>query len=278
MGFDIYRFIWIFIHFIFDVYDYCTWLMFVIKTKCVEMLEPNRIESLSDDKYMIESTKKYLTKTPVHLAVILGTELPDFHALSKIIMWCLSAGIQHVSFYDHKGILAQFCFYFLGMPKILIQLQFLLLGILVANNSKIYDYLTNWKKETDKICWNINTNGTHGQIVYKNGLKKELSVNFLSPTDCQLKISEVCRELAANKQIHVDQINIEYLDDKFSEFLHPDPDLAIYFGDVCCTYGLLPWHIRLTEFISISTQKTMTIKTFLHTLFTFSKCEQRFGF
>ena len=44
-----------------------------------------------------------LTKRPSHLVVILGTETPDFQALSKFVIWGLAAGINYVSFYDHRG-------------------------------------------------------------------------------------------------------------------------------------------------------------------------------
>lgn len=93
-----------------------------------------------------------------------------------------------------------------------------------------------------------------------------------------MKISEICCELAADADTASDAINIKYLDEKFSKIIHPDPELAIYFGDICCTFGLLPWHIRLTEFVNVETQRALTIHTFLETLFKYAKCEQRFGF
>lgn len=151
-------------------------------------------------------------------------------------------------------------------------------GILQSKNFEMYDCTARWKRENDKILWNVNTNGINGsQIVYRNGQKKELSVNFLSPADGKPKISEISRELAADNQLSADHIDAKLLDAKFANILNPDPDLAIYFGNICCTYGLLPWHIRLTEFINIPSQSSLTVNTFLHTLCKYAKCEQRFG-
>lgn len=133
------------------------------------------------------------------------------------------------------------------------------------------------KKENDKIFWNVNKSGT-GQVVYKNGLKKQLAVNFLSPEDGKVKISEICRNIASDSTITKEQIYINYLDSKFQAIINPDPDLALYFGDICCTFGLLPWHIRLTEFYNIQSQRSLSVETFLNALFTYSKCEQRFGY
>lgn len=145
----------------------------------------------------------------------------------------------------------------------------------------MYDYIARWKgRENDKILWDVNRNGigSGSQIVYRNGQKKELSVNFLSPADCKPKISEISRQLAADNQLNVDEIDAKLLDAKFANILNPDPELAIYFGNTCCTYGLLPWHIRLTEFISVPSQSTLTVNTFLQTLCKYAKCEQRFGY
>lgn len=149
----------------------------------------------------------------------------------------------------------------------------------MSKNYKLYDHLAHWKKENDKIFWNVNKNGPCGsRIVYSNGLKKQLAVNFLSPDDGKVRISEICRNIAGEQITTPIDIDINYLDKKFMDIIHPEPEMAIYFGPICCTYGLLPWHIRLTEFINIPTQNGLTVNSFLRTLFTYSKCEQRLGF
>jgi len=238
----------------FDIKELCLWLALILKLKFSQILQINDRSNLLNDKCLIERNKNHLDKIPVHLAVILANEPPNFETLSKIIFWGLSAGIKNISFYDHKG-------------------------TLVTKHYELYDHLTKWKNDTDKIAWNANKNGLCGsQIVYKNGFKKELTVNFLSPDDGKLKISEICRSIATNNEITVDQINMDYLSEKFAEIIQPDPDLAIYFGEICCTYGMLPWHIRLTEFIAGKTQQNFTVDKFLGTLYMYAKCEQRFGY
>lgn len=101
MSVDIYKVIWLFLHFICDVLEYGVRLFFAAKSKVTIAIWRN---SLRSDKYLIESTRDYLTKIPSHLVIILGTETtPDFKILSKLIFWSLSAGIRNVSFYDYKG-------------------------------------------------------------------------------------------------------------------------------------------------------------------------------
>ena len=29
----------------------------------------------------------------------------------------------------------------------------------------------------------------------------------------------------------------------------PEAEMAIYLGPVCCMYGFMPWHARITEFL-----------------------------
>lgn len=273
---DIYGVIWYLLQFIFDIVDICCRFVILAKAKCKGIQRRFSGEDISSEKLLIDKNKSKLTKIPVHLAVILGLELPDFRALSKIIFWSLSAGIQNISFYDHQGNLTETIHFF-----VYIFIQHFLIsfsGILVSNNHKVYDYLLRWRKDNDKICWNANKRDICGsQVVYKNGFKKELSVNFLSPRECKLKIADVCRTMATDENLSSEQININSVHEKFSSIVSPDPDVAIYFGEICSTYGFLPWHIRLTEFFPIESQQTMTVYSFMETLFKFSKCEQRFG-
>lgn len=103
MFLDIYRVIWHILQFIFDVVDVCCRLVAFATARCKLIQRRLGGEDFSNEKLLIEKYKSKLSKIPAHLAVILGTELPDFRALSKIIFWSLSAGIQNISFYDHQG-------------------------------------------------------------------------------------------------------------------------------------------------------------------------------
>lgn len=149
----------------------------------------------------------------------------------------------------------------------------------MTNNHKLYKYLSQWRKDNERICWNINTRDIcSSQIIYQNGLQKELSVNFLSPRECKSKIAEVCRNLANDADISSKSLSIQAVNRHMLSIVKPDPDLALYFGSVCCTYGLLPWHIRLTEFLPIESQRKMTVNTFISKLYKYARCEQRFGY
>lgn len=59
-------------------------------------LSSESITSLSDKV-------KTFSKTPHHLAVIVGSEQVSYIDFCKIILWCLSAEISHISFYNNKN-------------------------------------------------------------------------------------------------------------------------------------------------------------------------------
>lgn len=103
MMFSVYKAIWVLLHTIFNIKDFVQQLLFIGKSKCSALWKGKQKANLPHDKYLIEQYKSCMKKIPQHLAVILGTEEPNFEALSKIVFWGLAAGIQHISFYDHKG-------------------------------------------------------------------------------------------------------------------------------------------------------------------------------
>lgn len=57
----------------------------------------------------------------------------------------------------------------------------------------------------------------------------------------------------------------------------PEPELAIVFNKYTCTFGLLPWHTRFTEFHTIMTSRYFDVEAFSKVLYSFSRCQQRFG-
>lgn len=108
---NIYSLTWYFLQFLFDVFEFiCGFVIYPVST--IKRYLPHRTENYVREKQFIESHKKHLDKIPYHLAVILGTEVPDFHVLSKMIFWCFSVGIPNISFYDHEGIALNSYYYF----------------------------------------------------------------------------------------------------------------------------------------------------------------------
>lgn len=138
------------------------------------------------------------------------------------------------------------------------------------------------KTDREQIIWGPDYNGTSEKIPPLNGYMSRLFVNFFEPEDGKgqmIKTTQTLADDVKEGRLDVDDITIELVDKKLNKHVWelPDPELALYFGGVCSNFGFLPWQTRLTEFLSIRTQSTVTSIDFVRSLYRFSKCEQRFG-
>lgn len=79
-----------------------------------------------------------------------------------------------------------------------------------------------------------------------------MQVQLLSYTDGKKEIALLAQSLGKGVitgALKVEEVVPELLKNKLELNGLPDPDLAIVCGKTCSTYGLLPWHIRTTEFL-----------------------------
>lgn len=207
-------------------------------------------KSTKSDKILIDECKQLCDKIPKHIVLILGERQLDFASISNIIFWASLADIKCISIYDYTGA-------FLAKRQ-----RFL--KYLEAEKNLFYDPSTR--------------NIGHGSVVYKNGVQHSISLNILDPRQSKFQMSELCKGIARSGE-PTHQLNVNSIDRIISESEQyvSDPELGLYFDDVCCTYGLLPWQLRLTEFFNVKFYSTINVTHFLDALCTYSKCEQRFG-
>lgn len=115
----------------------------------------------------------------------------------------------------------------------------------------------------------------------KNGYKQDISIEFLDSLENKMHLNNVCRRMCTPgpHAIKSSDVSISFVDQQFNKELQcaADPELAFFFGEICCTYGLSPWQIRLTEFAAIVIRPHIGVDSFLSGLYMYSKCEQRFG-
>lgn len=107
-------------------------------------------------------------------------------------------------------------------------------------------------------------------------------INIFSYKDGRPQIVECIRQIA-NGYIDCEKKANEFTSEEFGKALTtlynslPEPDLVLYTGPYCTTYGLLPWQIRLTEFIQLSLDHSVDIYSYIGALYKYNKCDQRFG-
>ena len=155
-------------------------------------------------------------------------------------------------------------------------------GVLKDTHFEVYNQLESRKFNVDdeQIVWVPHMKRENKErLPHKNGYAKRVVVDFLGPEDGKHEMAGLCKSFC-DEDVKLDEIDVKFIDKRLKErnFTIPDPDLALYFGQSCGSYGLLPWQIRLTEFMSISpTLKMLNISDFTDILFKYAKCEQRYG-
>lgn len=112
---------------------------------------------------------------------------------------------------------------------------------------------------------------------YKNGFTRKVRIAVLDLEDGQKRIVDAAKQLLTSSRS--DELNVDYLDNylRNGNGDMPDPDLAIYCGKLCSTYGYMPWQLRVTEFINLKTHHGVTLRDFYDILKAYGECEQRCG-
>lgn len=141
------------------------------------------------------------------------------------------------------------------------------------------------KGHIESIIWGKKTK-TH-ELIKKNGTKngvtsaQKLHLNIFSLSDGKGALVELTKSLcqsAVSGHMRASDINQDIIDEHLQAELDiPDPELALICGDVCSTYGFLPWQIRVTEFLQLQSHHNIQVQEFMLLLKRYGKCVQRFG-
>uniref|UniRef100_A0A672PUQ9 ditrans,polycis-polyprenyl diphosphate synthase [(2E,6E)-farnesyldiphosphate specific] n=1 Tax=Sinocyclocheilus grahami TaxID=75366 RepID=A0A672PUQ9_SINGR len=152
------------------------------------------------------------------------------------------------------------------------------------NNSRLMEGILKQQQEllgmdSSKYSVEFMKNGTDKQE--HQVLSCQSVVKVLSPDDGRLSIvqaaQQLCRAVELKEKTSKD-INVTVLDSLLRESKNiPDPDLVLKFGPVESTLGFLPWHIRLTEIISMPSHVDVSYDDLFGALQRYAMCDQRLG-
>lgn len=208
----------------------------------------------SDIKLILEHVPR-VTKKLKHLVVLVDSDQHTLSDLARMVIWSLVAGISYVSFYDLSDNLKE--------TEELLFLE-------VEKKKKGVPGCIKWLNKPD-------LNG------YSYGLQAHtIAVNIFTHRDGAPMIAQCIQRISEDRVICNRESN-EYTAQELDDVLRlmypciPDPDLVLYTGPVCCTKGLLPWQIRLTEFVQLSINHSVNIDNYVGALYRYNKCDQRFG-
>lgn len=200
-----------------------------------------------------------LEKLPVHIGLLMAEEELSYTDTANLVVWCMAVGISYVSVYDHHGIFQK-------------------------NNSRVLEEIVRQQQDLlgidgSKYSVEFLSNGSDKQQHQVLSLRS--SVKLLCPDDGKQSIVQAAQQLCRsveNRERSSQDISVSMLDSLLRESKNvPDPELVVKFGPVDSTLGFLPWHIRLTEFISLPSHRGVSYEDLFGALQRFSSCQQRLG-
>ncbi|XP_016972061.2 dehydrodolichyl diphosphate synthase complex subunit NUS1 [Drosophila rhopaloa] len=230
------------------------------------------------ERRVLTDCRSQLTKTPQHLVLVISPTDAGVDAvlLRRIFDFALDVGIKHVSLYDRRT-----------KDK-----GYVDLADICRSSSEEQGGSFKWPPTSSPSkAENPPKNGekTNGYVNGANGSHStQLQLYQISAADGHALIADVCRELYEGRETPVVQNLLkqkrEALTEQISDMLNkrlgfvaPEPELGIVFARQTCTYGLLPWHVRFTEFHTHPSGRHFNVETFANILSKYSRCEQRWG-
>ncbi|KAM9383298.1 dehydrodolichyl diphosphate synthase complex subunit NUS1 [Phaethornis superciliosus] len=197
-----------------------------------------------------------LQKLPVHMGLVVTEEEPSYADMASLVVWCMAVGISYVSVYDHNGIFKR-------------------------NNSRLMDEILKQQQELLGLDCSKYTVEFSNQDKADQVLNCQSTLKVLSPEDGKADIVKAAQnfcQLVAQQQRTYTDLDVNVLDNLLSSTNgFPDPDLVLKFGPVDSTLGFLPWHIRLTEIVSLPSHLNISYEDFFSALHHYAACEQRWG-
>ncbi|XP_044145748.1 dehydrodolichyl diphosphate synthase complex subunit NUS1 [Bufo gargarizans] len=213
-----------------------------------------RRECVRCDCANLQRDRAQLSKVPLHIGLLISEEHESYTDVASLVLWCMALGISYVSVYDPQGIFKQ-------------------------NSSRLLDEVLKQQKEERSPYplkyANGSTDRTDKAFLHLPVLK------VLSPEDGKpnmVKAAQNFCQLVADRQKTPADLDVDAFDHLLrSTHNFPDPDLILKFGTTSSTLGFLPWHIRLSEIISLPSHVNIQYEDFFHALRCYAGCEQRLG-
>lgn len=200
-----------------------------------------------------------LEKLPVHIGLLVAEEEPSYTDLANLVVWCMAVGISYVSVYDNQGVFRK-------------------------NNSRLLEEIVRQQQEllgVDESRHGVDFLSSSINSYQNNVVSCRPILKVLCPEDGKQSIVQAAQQLCRsveNKQSSSKDISVSSLDILLRESKNiPDPELVVKFGPVNSTLGFLPWHIRLSEFISLPSHRNLAYEDLFEALQRYSVCQQRLG-
>ncbi|XP_050025956.1 dehydrodolichyl diphosphate synthase complex subunit nus1-like isoform X1 [Dermacentor andersoni] len=200
-----------------------------------------------------------LQKVPKHIAVLIGEHDISYRDAANLVVWCLFAGIPHVTLYDAEGALKE-------------------------NVTRLYKEITRSQVEhfgcngRCKVVLHVKGQELPEKNGQRNGYKQHINVHLASGDDGRPHLASIartfCQAVERGEMVPSD-ITPHLIQQELGDV--PDPELLLKCGCVHSLLGYPPWQIRLTEIVTLPTHHNLRLSEFFEALAKYNKREQRFG-
>lgn len=200
-----------------------------------------------------------LQKVPKHIAVLIGEHDISYRDAANLVVWCLFAGIPHVTLYDAEGALKE-------------------------NVTRLYKEISRSQVEhfgfnsRCKIALHAKGQELPEKNGQRNGYKQHINVHLASGDDGRPHLASIARtfcQAVERGEMAPSDITPHLIQRELGDV--PDPELLLRCGCVHSLLGYPPWQIRLTEIVTLPTHHNLRLSEFLEALAKYNKREQRFG-
>lgn len=234
----------------------------------------------SKSPQVIRDDVSKLTKIPKRMACILDLKDDDdenggvdglINQVSELSAWALSAGITSLTIYEYNGLLSTN--HRVHLPLLTRELSKNLATYFGTELIPLFSFKIPHKNLVVYSDPSAGPNGDSQRVI-------DLEITLLSRIDGKPTIVELTKtmsELAQAKELSVNDISIDLIDEELIELVGPEPDLLVSFGPTLDLQDFPPWHIRLTEIYWEPGNKDVNYAVFIRALQKFSNCKVNVG-
>lgn len=220
---------------------------------------------------LIRADVNKLAKIPKRLATILDLRDQDaenggidglISDISELVAWSLSTGIPSLTVYEYNGAV---------VPH------------LTELRRYIDKHLSTYFGTDSVPVYSIRVPHSN-KIEFSGPLqlpeRVDLEITLLSQVDGKptiLELTKTMSELAVNKELNINDISVDLIDEELVELVGCEPDLLVSFGPALDLQDYPPWHIRLSEIYWEPDNMNVNYAVFIRALQKFSNCKVNVG-
>lgn len=226
---------------------------------------------------LIRDDVNKLSKLPKRISCILDLKDDDdenggvdglINDISELAAWSTLAGVPILNIYEYSGVVQQ------HFPELC---RYITRNMSMYFGTESLPVFSIRIPHSNTVVYSNNLGRSSDFVVPK---KIDLEISLLSRVDGKPTIVELAKsmsELAVNKELSIQDITIDLIDEELIELVGVEPDLVISYGPSLDLQDYPPWHIRLSEIYWEHDNRDVNYAVFIRALQKYSNCKVNVG-